>query len=201
MKKINFSEIVETPLLKTQINVTDKEQFILMMETIAHTSFKRNKYIFPAIFFAMLCILTWSLAYNTTFGQIVMIISITMFVISTIIGIKYLLERHSFVKSIPEKAKKLQYPTSFVYQFYKDGIYTKNVDVEGFFNYDSFQSITVYKEGIQFLFRFKNSSIGSQLYTTYKVGSFWIPLSSLEQKEVQEVIVFMKELKEVHIHH
>lgn len=200
MNKNNFSEIAEIPLLETQINVTNKEQYILMMEAIALTSFKKSKYIFPAIFFAILFMLTWNLAYNTTLGQIVMTVSIAVFVISTVMSIKFLLERLSFIKSIPKKAKKLQYPTSFVYQFYKDGIYTKNVDLESFFNYNSFQSIGVYKEGIQFLFRFKNSSIGSKLYTTYKVGSFWMPFSSLGEKEVQEVIVFIKELKEVHIH-
>lgn len=200
MIKNNFTKIVETPILKIKINVTNKQQYILMMEAIASTSFKGIKYIFPAIFSAVLFILTWSLAYNTTLGQIVMITSITIFVISTIMRIKLSLERLSFIKSIPKKAEKLQYPTSFKYQFYKDGIYTKNQDLVGFFNYNSFQSICVYEKGIQFLFRFKNSSIGSQLYATYKVGSFWMPLSNLEEKEVEEVIMLMKELKEVNIH-
>ena len=197
--KAYSSQIAETPLLTTKINVINKEQYVLMMEAITPKSFNIIKYIFPAIFFFILFILTWSLAYSNAFGQIVMIISIAMFTITIAMSAKCLLERLSFIKSIPKKAEKLKCPTSFVYQFYEDRMYTKNQDLEGFFDYSSFQSIGVYKEGIQFVFRYKNSSIGSQLYTTYNVSSFWMPLSSFEEKEIQEVFAFIKGLKEAHL--
>jgi hypothetical protein len=199
--KDNFSEIVEVPLLEAKINIINKEQYLLIMKSICRSLFKRVKSIFIAIVFFIIFLLTWKLAHNTVLGQIVIAISITIFIITTVISIKSLLICVAFSRFIPEKAEELQFPTSFVYRFYKDGIYTKNQELEGFFNYDSFELIGVYEEGIQFLFRLKNSSIGAQLYKTYKADSFWMPVSSLEKKEAQEVIAFVKELKEAHIYH
>ncbi|KUJ59760.1 hypothetical protein AR687_21380 [Flavobacteriaceae bacterium CRH] len=196
-----FSEIVKVPLLETKVNIINKEQYILIMKAIVRSLFKRVKSIFIAIVFFIIFLLTWKLASNTHLRQIIMTISIIIFIITTVISIKSLLRSLAFDRFISEKAQKLQYPTLFVYRFYKDGIYTKNQELEGFFNYNSFQSIGVYEEGIQFLFRFKNSSIGWQLYKTYQADSFWMPISSLEKKEAQEVIAFVKKLKEAHVYH
>ncbi|MDQ8010888.1 MAG: hypothetical protein REI96_00460 [Flavobacterium nitrogenifigens] len=191
----NLSETNEALLWETKIDVNNKKQYILMMEALASTLFTGTKGIFAAILLFIVFILTWKLAYHTTWGQITLIISFIAFSITAVMSVNFALGRLSFIKSIPKTAERLQYPVSFIYQFYKSGIYTKNQDLEGFFNYNSFHSIGVSEKGIQFLFQFKNSTIGSQLHKKYKVSSFWMPTSTLEEKEQQQLIAFMTELK------
>ncbi len=154
-----------------------------------------KKTLLTALVSFIALLLVWIFAYHTTWGQLSLIALFIYFLFSISAGIKNLLGFWSDKRRLLNAADKIKYPDTFIYQFYRNGFYTKNQDLEDSFTYNSFQLIQISETGIQFVFCPKSTKIGFVINKKYKIFSFFMPFSTLNDGDKLHIIDLMKEMK------